>query len=239
LHHQNWITTSDDSSQTKTTSEPSIHYTKSVVVGLDISETSLLRHTSNVIASSLATPNSTTKQQSQQPLLTHSRIDLVHGDFFSDTKNWNIVQSFGFKEQQQPEKQLLSLFDTETKFDFIFDYTFFCAIHPSMRLKWGEQMSLLLKPNSGRLLTIIFPIIPNSNPLEGPPFPVTVDDYRAALEPFGIVMDQSTCTVAHDNNNVEGIMTPSPVRVNPNTVSRRVGKELVCWWIHRNTTGKI
>ena len=37
-------------------------------------------------------------------------------------------------------------FDAEGGFDFIFDYTFFCALPPSMRGAWGKRTAELLKP---------------------------------------------------------------------------------------------
>jgi len=35
----------------------------------------------------------------------------------------------------------------EDKFDLIFDYTFFCAIDPSMRKAWGQKMRDILNPD--------------------------------------------------------------------------------------------
>ncbi|XP_040381548.1 probable thiol methyltransferase 2 isoform X2 [Oryza brachyantha] len=46
------------------------------------------------------------------------------------------------------------------RFDLIFDYTFFCALHPSLRLAWAETVSRLLKPD-GELITLIY-LIDNS-----------------------------------------------------------------------------
>nr|CAB3492497.1 unnamed protein product [Digitaria exilis] len=40
-------------------------------------------------------------------------------------------------------------------FDLIFDYTFFCAFHPSMRPAWAKRMADLLKPN-GELITLMY-----------------------------------------------------------------------------------
>ncbi len=112
------------------------------------------------------------------------------------------------------------------KFDFIFDYTFFCALPVELRPKWGKRISTLLRPESGRLLTLIFPIpnesssssssssspLPTPTLLDGPPFPVTVEDYRSVLEPHGFEM-------------VDG----SPFE-HEDTIKPRKGKELVCWW---------
>eukprot|EP00270_Netrium_digitus_P016837 TRINITY_DN6099_c0_g2_i2.p1 TRINITY_DN6099_c0_g2~~TRINITY_DN6099_c0_g2_i2.p1 ORF type:complete len:221 (+),score=40.98 TRINITY_DN6099_c0_g2_i2:31-693(+) len=70
---------------------------------------------------------------------------------------------------------------TGPKFDAIFDYTFFCAIHPSMREAWGEKMQQLLAPN-GVLFTLMFPLSEHEG---GPPFAVSQSVYEAALARHG------------------------------------------------------
>ncbi|XP_023518378.1 probable thiol methyltransferase 2 isoform X2 [Cucurbita pepo subsp. pepo] len=66
-------------------------------------------------------------------------------------------------------------------FDLIFDYTFFSAIEPAMRVAWGQQMQMLLKPN-GELITLMFPI---DNHIGGPPYKVSVSEYEDVLLPLG------------------------------------------------------
>ncbi|KAH7572708.1 hypothetical protein ACOSP7_006016 [Xanthoceras sorbifolium] len=66
-------------------------------------------------------------------------------------------------------------------FDLIFDYTFFCAIEPDMRLAWAQKMRDFLKPN-GELITLMFPI---SDHIDGPPYKVSVSDYEEVLHPMG------------------------------------------------------
>ncbi|KAL5537574.1 hypothetical protein UlMin_046255 [Ulmus minor] len=44
-------------------------------------------------------------------------------------------------------------------FDFIFDYTFFCAIEPEMRSVWAQKMRDILKPN-GELMMLMFKLYP-------------------------------------------------------------------------------
>lgn len=74
-------------------------------------------------------------------------------------------------------------------FDFVFDYTFFCAISPSQRKAWGARTAALLAPG-GRLLTLAFPLASDEAAADpaaaGPPHPVSVFEYRAALEPHGL-----------------------------------------------------
>ncbi|KAK0608802.1 hypothetical protein LWI29_036285 [Acer saccharum] len=66
-------------------------------------------------------------------------------------------------------------------FDLIFDYTFFCAIEPDMRLAWAQKIRDILKPN-GELITLMFPI---SDHIGGPPYKVSVSDYKEVLHPVG------------------------------------------------------
>ena len=80
----------------------------------------------------------------------------------------------------------------ESGYSFIFDYTFFCAIPPSLRAAWGRRMAELLQPG-GLLLTLVFPLASDEVAADpqalGPPHPVSVAEYRKALEPHGMVMD--------------------------------------------------
>ena len=76
----------------------------------------------------------------------------------------------------------VSFFDLPTDsdsdlFDFIYDYTFFCALHPSLRGAWAEKMFNLLKPG-GILCTLIYPIMPRDG---GPPFEVSTELYQQYL----------------------------------------------------------
>ncbi|XP_020089873.1 thiocyanate methyltransferase 1-like isoform X1 [Ananas comosus] len=66
-------------------------------------------------------------------------------------------------------------------FDLIFDYTFFCAIDPSMRSAWARKIRDILKPD-GELITLIYVI---TDQQEGPPYNTTVADYEEVLSPVG------------------------------------------------------
>ncbi|XP_072964228.1 probable thiol methyltransferase 2 [Typha angustifolia] len=66
-------------------------------------------------------------------------------------------------------------------FDLIFDYTFFCAIDPSMRLDWAKKISDILKPD-GELITLMYLV---SDQEGGPPYNTAVADYKEVLEPMG------------------------------------------------------
>jgi len=60
--------------------------------------------------------------------------------------------------------------DPQEKFDFIYDYTFLCALDPTVRGDWAKQMGVLTKPG-GLLLTLVFPICEKTG---GPPFAVNL-----------------------------------------------------------------
>ncbi|MEO8677010.1 MAG: methyltransferase domain-containing protein [Casimicrobiaceae bacterium] len=66
-------------------------------------------------------------------------------------------------------------------FDLVFEHTFFCALPPTLRPRWGELARRVLAPK-GRLWALVFPF---DKPLEqgGPPFGTTTDDLATALGP--------------------------------------------------------
>ena len=76
-----------------------------------------------------------------------------------------------------------SFFDVEGLFDFIYDYTFLCALHPSVRKLWAEKMSDLLQ-KGGELLTLIYPIIDGDHE-SGPPYKVSLELLKELLFPVG------------------------------------------------------
>lgn len=64
----------------------------------------------------------------------------------------------------------------ENKFDFIYDYTFLCALDPSIRKDWANKMAALVRPGSGELLTMIYPIMELEG---GPPFKVSMQLFKS------------------------------------------------------------
>ncbi|KAL3488602.1 S-adenosyl-L-methionine-dependent methyltransferase [Aspergillus germanicus] len=56
------------------------------------------------------------------------------------------------------------------RFDVVYDYTFLCALHSSMRGRWAERMEGLLKPG-GLLVCLEFPMYKDTG-LPGPPWGV-------------------------------------------------------------------
>ena len=99
----------------------------------------------------------------------------------------------------------LDVSDPNSKFDFIYDYTFLCALDPSIRTLWAEQMARLTKPN-GELLTLIFPIRPPDE--AGPPFQVSLELYKELLLPVGFecleleLLPSELCHTGRDGTEV-------------------------------------
>lgn len=91
-------------------------------------------------------------------------------------------------------------------FDLIFDYTFFCAIEPSMRSAWGKRVAELLKHN-GELITLMFPIGDHEG---GPPYAVSIPRYEEVLHPLGFE------AISIENNEL--------------AVGRRKGREMLGRW---------
>ncbi len=68
-------------------------------------------------------------------------------------------------------------YPTKQNFHFVFDYLFFTALEPKDRPQWAEAMKRCLNPEKG-----IFSLrTSNDNSLEGPPYPVNVEDYEKVL----------------------------------------------------------
>lgn len=75
-------------------------------------------------------------------------------------------------------------------FDLILDYTFFCALEPSLRPRWGSKIAEFLACE-GELITIMFPM---DNFDGGPPYAVSLDAYEKVLHPQGL-----RCTFFQEN----------------------------------------
>jgi len=91
------------------------------------------------------------------------QVVFIHGDFFDSTTWKGDVESLGSPKE----------------FDLIYDYTFLCALHPSMRPAWSKQMKSLLTAK-GRLICLEFPTYkPLSAP--GPPWALRPEIYLEHL----------------------------------------------------------
>jgi SAM-dependent methyltransferase len=72
-------------------------------------------------------------------------------------------------------------FEPGTGFDFVWDYTFFCALDPDQRGLWSETMTRLVKP-AGVLATLLFPFEDPISGTEGPPWPINTDMVWGLIE---------------------------------------------------------
>jgi methyl halide transferase len=78
----------------------------------------------------------------------HAVIKCIHGDFFE--------------------------LEESNKFATIFEQTFFCAIHPALRMQYLEKMTRLLSPK-GKLVGLLFA---SDFEKEGPPFGGDINEYK-------------------------------------------------------------
>jgi SAM-dependent methyltransferase len=78
------------------------------------------------------------------------------------------------------------------KYDFIYDYTFLCALHPTVHQEWAKQMARLVKPG-GILLTLVFPICDKPYGV-GPPFAVNMKMVEDLLMGTGTASDDHSST---------------------------------------------
>ncbi|MDP1744486.1 MAG: methyltransferase [Bacteroidota bacterium] len=80
-----------------------------------------------------------------------------------------------------PKENLIfgDFFDHNKQYDLILEQTFFCALDPSLREKYVEQMHKLLKP-AGKLVGVVFTAPLNT---EMPPFAATKEEYLALFSP--------------------------------------------------------
>lgn len=79
-------------------------------------------------------------------------------------------------------------FTHEGSYDLVLEQTFFCALDPSMRPAYVQQMHRLLKPN-GRLSGVLF----NREFEGGPPFGGTDAEYRKLFEPYFHILRMEPC----------------------------------------------
>eukprot|EP00934_Nitzschia_sp_Nitz4_P007348 Nitzschia sp. Nitz4//scaffold147_size54853//20822//21691//NITZ4_006615-RA/size54853-processed-gene-0.22-mRNA-1//-1//CDS//3329536687//7338//frame0 len=162
----------------------------STVVGLDISETSL-RMAQEYLEATL-----------ERDGPTQTDILLCKGDFFASPTTWDTLYQTG--SSSVPEQ-----------YDFIFDYTFFCAIPPELRPNFAPQVNQLLNTD-GHLLTLMFPLTTKEKAEAskdvGPPYLMCVESYKEFMNAGDLYLE-----------------TPEPYECD-DTAHHRKGQELVGWW---------
>ncbi|RMY49529.1 hypothetical protein D0863_15118 [Hortaea werneckii] len=118
---------------------------------------------------------------------TFLEADFFADDFLSQTHppTPNTTQNQNPTGQPQSEEE-----DPKT-FDLIYDYTFLCALPPTLRPAWSKRMSQLLSPAGGMLICLEFPLQkpPSSG---GPPHGLTRELYEQLLNRPGKGVEYTT-----------------------------------------------
>lgn len=77
---------------------------------------------------------------------------------------------------------------TQYQFDYIIEQTFFCAIDPSRRDEYVQQMAKLLKP-TGELFGVMF----DRDFPDGPPFGGSAEEYQQRFERYFTIVTLAPC----------------------------------------------
>ena len=93
-----------------------------------------------------------------------------------------LVASLQPKLQHYPQIKILQgdFFEHNGRYDIIFEQTFFCALHPSLRQQYVIKMQQLLNDN-GKLVGVLFNTVFEK---EGPPFGGNATEYKTLFEPY-------------------------------------------------------
>ncbi|MCR9164250.1 MAG: methyltransferase domain-containing protein [Nannocystaceae bacterium] len=86
-------------------------------------------------------------------------------------------------------------------FNLVWDYTFLCALPPELRPQWLELIDRVLHPD-GELAALIFPVKPDADPNEGPPYPMSPELVTKLVSP--ILVPISVSAVEQSNPGREG-----------------------------------
>ena len=95
-----------------------------------------------------------------------------------------LMNQLEYKFKDDPNINLINRdffsYNPETKYDMIFEQTFFCALDPVLRENYAEKMSELLNPD-GRLAGVLFD---RDFEFEGPPFGGSEEEYRKLFRKY-------------------------------------------------------
>jgi thiopurine S-methyltransferase len=96
-------------------------------------------------------------------------------------------------KKRNPEftkKQLITgdFFEHEGKYDLIIEQTLFCAINPSLRIKYAEKTAELLR-KKGKLVGLLF----NREFIGGPPFGGNKEEYLIYFEKYFSIVEMNEC----------------------------------------------
>lgn len=98
------------------------------------------------------------------------------------------------------------------QFDWIFEHTLFCAIHPDERDDYIRALLHWLKPD-GQFLAVNYMIVEDE---EGPPWPTTCEEQLRKLSPHFNLLEEWT----------------------PRSYPNREGKERMFWWQRKTSVEK-
>lgn len=100
------------------------------------------------------------------------------------------IQNFLEKHPSFPSSQAhtANFFEFNESFDLIIEQTLFCAIDPSLRTKYAEKSSSLLK-EGGKLVGVMF----NREFDGGPPFGGTTSEYVETFKPHYSSVSMEDC----------------------------------------------
>ena len=103
------------------------------------------------------------------------------------------LDSFEAKNPDFPKQHLIQadffgLDPEQYQFDYIIEQTFFCAIDPSRREEYAQQMARLLKP-TGELFGVLF----DRDFDQSPPFGGSEQEYRSLLSRYFTIVTLEPC----------------------------------------------
>ena len=120
--------------------------------------------------------------------LAKARFEELAGDHpYRDRIEYVVGDAFGF--------------DPGAGFYLMWDYTFLCALPIDLRPRWVEFVDRMLR-SDGELVALIFPVVPDADPLQGPPYPLTPELVTELVAP--ILEPVSIQKVARSNPGREG-----------------------------------
>ncbi|WP_027136608.1 methyltransferase domain-containing protein [Gaetbulibacter saemankumensis] len=101
------------------------------------------------------------------------------------------LNQFSKRVPNFPKEQLLhaNFFNLEATFDLIIEQTFFCALHPELRLNYAKKVYELLKP-SGKLVGVLFNIPLNET---HPPFGGNKAEYHGYFKSLFNIKTMEPC----------------------------------------------
>jgi len=100
------------------------------------------------------------------------------------------IEKFKLNNPYFPIKQLIKgdFFEHQGEYDIIIEQTLFCALDPSLRSKYAEKISKLLKPK-GKLIGVLF----NRQFESGPPFGGNKEEYLEYFSDFFTTIYMENC----------------------------------------------